>query len=311
VRYIILSVLLMVFAFANNEQEKYLEWAKEFKKTLHLKYKIKNKTIKKIFKNTMLLEYVMHKDKNQLHQKVSFSEYVNHMVSKSRIEVGKEKFLENQKLLLKVQKKYKVNAKVIVALWGIESFYGKLQGKHLIIDAILSLIYDGRRAKFFTKELLNTIKILEQNNLQKSQIIGSWAGAMGACQFMPSTYISYAIDGDGDGVKNIWSNKSDIFSSIANLISKGRYRINEPIAVEIQPVNSFAKNKKFSLRYLEKLGIRYKNKKDIKGVSKNTKVTIREFDKRHFLIFDNFKIIKRWNNSDFFAMSVAFLSQKI
>lgn len=285
-----------------------MQWSKEFKKTLRVKHNISQESISKVFKNAVLLEDVINRDKNQLHKKVSLDKYLKMILSKSRIKRGKQKFLKHKKELKNIENKYHVNAQVIVSLWGIESYYGKLQGKHIVIDALLSLIYDGRRAKFFTRELLHTIKILEKNNLKKETIKGSWAGAMGACQFMPSTYTSYAIDANKDGVKDIWNNKKDVFESIANLISKSGFKKSEPIAVEIYPTK-IKQDEKISLGRLENMGLRYKSNKDIKGINKNIKAKIKQYKKRYFLVFDNFKVIKRWNNSDFFAISVALLSK--
>jgi membrane-bound lytic murein transglycosylase B len=303
----IIILLLPFILFANiNEQHKFKKWTKEFKKTLHLKHNIDNKTLNIIFKNTKLLEKVIHRDKNQLHTKITFSKYMKLIVSKKRIQKGQKKYLKYKKDLLKISKKYKVDTNVITALWGVESYYGKIQGKTLIIDSLLSLIYDGRRAKFFTKELLNTIKLLKNNNLKKTDIKGSWAGAMGACQFMPSSYISYGADGDNDGKIDIWKNNLDIFSSIANYLSKHHFKYNQPIAIEIQPTKISTKEK-ISLYALEDKGIKYKNK--IQNIDKNLKATIKQYDNRYFLLFDNMRVIKRWNNSDFFAISVALLSQ--
>jgi membrane-bound lytic murein transglycosylase B len=306
-------LLLYIFTTSLFAQQNinYEIWKKNFKKTLNSKYSIDIKTLNIIFKNNYFLEKIIKKDKNQLHRKISLDKYLKLIVSKQRIQKGKYKYNKYQNIIEEVSKYYKVPQEVIVALWGVESYYGKIQGKELVIDSLLTLIYDGRRAKFFTKELIHTINILKNNNLKKEEIKGSWAGAMGACQFMPSSYIEYAQDWDKDGKKDIWNNNSDIFASIANYLNRHKFRYKEPIALEIFKIKSIPKEELSLNKFEKNYKIKYKDNKTASQYSKNIKGIIKKYKQRYFIVFHNMKVIKKWNNSDFFALSVAILGSNI
>ena len=283
-------------------------WKKEFAKTLVEKHDISASLVNHIMVDAKFKKRIVKKDKNQLHKKVSLNTYLKRVLSEARSIQGKKEYKKYQTLLQSAEQKHKVDAGVIVALWGVESFYGQRQGKHIVSDALLTLIYEGRREKFFTKELVHILTVMQEQKLQKQEIKGSWAGAMGATQFMPSSYVHYAYDGNGDGKKNIWNDHSDIFHSVANYLHKNRYKLDEPIAIEVAQHDAIGAS--FAMNEWKKKGIVFKDKNE-QVSSDKLQATLKRYGKRYFLVFRNFKAIKRWNKSDYFAISVALLAKDV
>ena len=149
---------------------------------------------------------------------MSFTEYLGKVISDARIRKGRDLLEKHRALLSRVEARYGVPAEVIVALWGIESSYGEYTGNFSVVASLATLAHDGRRATFFRGELLSALRILDAGDITPETMNGSWAGAMGQSQFMPSTFLGYAVDGDGDGRRDIWTNHADIFSSMANYL---------------------------------------------------------------------------------------------
>ena len=307
----ILCFTIASFVFFGNalladDEVKFHQWVKSYKTTLKAKSNLPQSTIDKAFEKVIFLPKVIKRDRNQLHKKITFTRYRQWVVSEKRVKVGREKFAAHRPMLQKTGKKYGINPEVIVALWGIETFYGKIQGDFNIIDSFLTLIYDGRRGAFFEKELIHTLKMMDKQQLQKSTFKGSWAGAMGATQFMPSSYAHYAVDEDNDGKKDIWKNQQDIFASIANYLAKHGFNDAEPILQELK------KSKKLTPHLEQKKSIKAWRALGVKSdLPDKVEATLRKFDDYYFLVFDNFEVIKRWNRSDFFALSVGLVAREV
>ena len=145
-------------------------------------------------------------------------QYLARVISDQRIMRGRELFAEHRPLLDEVSGKYGVPPQYIVALWGIETSYGDNTGGFSVVESLATLAYDGRRSEYFRGELINALKILDGGHIAAYDMSGSWAGAMGQCQFMPGSFLSYAEDYDGDGRRDIWDTQADIFASIANYL---------------------------------------------------------------------------------------------
>ena len=308
--------LLNGLLYANTKDEQHFSrWLNRYQPILLKKSGLQQATIDKALDKAVFQAQVIKRDRNQLHKKISFSKYRRWVVSEKRIKAGQKAYKKHQKLLQNIAQTYQVDPEVIVALWGIESFYGRIQGNYNIIDSLLTLIFDGRRAKFFEKELIVALKMMELQHLDKASFKGSWAGAMGANQFMPSSYAAYAIDYDKDGKRDIWQNSGDIFASTANYIHKHGFIKGQPIAIELtQKIAQKIDRKKIDQKYLDQ-------KKSVQSWSKllsiniatkgSYKAVLKKYGKSYFLCFDNFKVIKRWNRADFFALSVGLLSTAI
>src|SRR5216683_4967205 len=167
---------------------------------------------------------VLELDRKQPERVLTFTEYMGRVVTPSRIETARHRLAENRSLLDEIGAKYGVQPRFIVALWGIESDFGRGMGGFPVIGALATLAYDGRRSAFFRKELLNALKILDHGDIAPEAMMGSWAGAMGQSQFMPSSYLSYAVGWRGDGRRDIWNRKEDVFASIANYLARVGWR---------------------------------------------------------------------------------------
>lgn len=177
---------------------------------------------------------VIRKDRNQVHlnKKLDYLKFISKWKgqNQARLKQAREKMAKNLKLLEKVERHYGVDKEVIISLWGVETYFGRITGQHDVIRSLATLAYDGRREAFFEKELKSAILMLYRGHVSRAQLKGSWAGATGQCQFMPSNH-HLAQDFDKDGRKDIWSNKADIFASIANYLKQAGWKKGQKIGI--------------------------------------------------------------------------------
>jgi membrane-bound lytic murein transglycosylase B len=315
------TILVFFIATTNllsNELD-YPVWLEKFKIRAE-KSGISKKTIDETLNQVKIIPRVVELDRNQPEFRLTLSQYLNNVVSKKRTQKGISKIRENWILLENVSKKYKVQPRFIIALWGIETDYGRISGGFPVIDSLVTLAYDGRRGRYFSKELLNALKIIDEGHISYEEMKGSWAGAMGQTQFMPSSFLSYAEDYNNDGKKDIWKTKEDALASAANYLSKLKWDNNETWGREVIVNDNFyltdeeltLKNKK-KINEWQALGVRRIDgtdlpKKNIEGylikINDNNKT-------RYFLVYKNFKKILKWNTSNYFAIAVGILSDSI
>ncbi len=296
--------------------KKWDSWLVEFKAEA-ISSGISLNTINSIIPKIQVIKRVIELDRNQPEFKLSFEDYLNRVVSNKRVNKGKKLFEENKIILNKVSEKLGVQPRFIVALWGIETDFGRLTGGFKVIDALATLAFEGRRAKYFRKELLNALKIIDEGHISYEKMNGSWAGAMGQPQFMPSSFLNFALDFDNDGKTDIWTNKKDIFASASNYLNKSGWDDSKTWGREVVlPKNfdlSLINNKKEKLlSEWQLLGIRKKNGNDLPNI--NLKGRLIKPDKNNFkvfLVYDNFDTLLKWNRSNYFALSVGILSDKI
>ena len=216
----------------------------------------------------------------------------------------------------KISTKFAVDKNIIVALWGIESFYGKYLGNFDILNSLASLIYDGRRRLFFTKQFEFALEIIEQGHISRSDFTGSWAGAFGHTQFMPSTFVNFSVDFNDDGKKNLISDNHDALASGANYLSKmgwkNEFSWGEEFLLDGLKINEFSGeiNENFQLiSYWKSKG--FKPKKHYNEQTKLRLISVKNEDKKKFfLVTKNFDIILKWNKSNFFALAVGLLADK-
>jgi membrane-bound lytic murein transglycosylase B len=173
------------------------------------------------------MEKVIVLDRKQPESTMTMEEYLKKVVPQARIQRARKEYEANLPLLKAVSQRYGVQPEYIVALWAVESNFGERMGNYAIVHSLATLAYDGRRSAFFRKELLNALTILQQGHISVDAMLGSWAGAMGQCQFMPSSFLRYAVDYNGDGRKDIWQTREDVFASIANYLSSEGWKPNK------------------------------------------------------------------------------------
>ena len=223
--------------------------------------------------------------RNQPEFKMTFDRYLELVVSSERVARGKVLLRENRALVDRFAAPAGVPASVVVALWGIESNYGARLGDFEVVPALATLAYNGFRAQFFRGQLIAALQIVSQGHIGLHGMMGSWAGAMGQCQFIPTSFLAYAADGDGDGRKDIWTSRPDVFASIVNYLARVGWKPGVSWGEEVAPGASAGQ------------GGRIVRPAGAGGPAYRTT--------------GNFQAILRWNQSDFFALAVGLLSDRI
>ncbi len=260
---------------------------------------------------------VIELDRSQPEGTLTFQTYVERIVSQARIDQGRRLLAEHRSLLEEVGNTFGVQPRFIVALWGIETNFGGFTGGFPVIDALATLAYDGRRSEFFRAELLHALDILEQGHIAAADMKGSWAGAMGQSQFMPSSFVNYAIDHDGDGAKDIWTTLPDVFASAANFLASQGWRDDitwgrevrlpagfDPALADLDVVKT--------LPEWQALGVRRADGTDLPSRPLNASIVFPDDSRaRAFVVYDNYRTTLRWNRSLYFATSVGILSDRI
>jgi membrane-bound lytic murein transglycosylase B len=261
---------------------------------------------------------VLELDRRQPETTLTFDEYITRVVNPGRVESGRARLQEHRDVLARVSQAYGVQPRFIVSLWGIETDFGRLTGNFSIISALATLAYDGRRSAFFREELMNALRIVARGHVAPQELRGSWAGAMGQSQFMPSSYLAYAVDFDGDGKADIWGSRADVFASAANYLSKVGWRGDETWGREVRLPAGFERalvdhNKvQKPLPDWQALGVRRADGGDLPTRDLSASVIQPGgADGPSFLIYNNYRVLLRWNRSLYFATAVGFLADRI
>jgi membrane-bound lytic murein transglycosylase B len=260
---------------------------------------------------------VIELDRRQPEGRMTFRDYNQRVLSEARIARGRELLREHRALLERVAADYRVQPRFIVALWGIETNYGTWTGSTPVIGALATLAHDGRRADFFRGELMDALGILDEGNVEVENMLGSWAGAMGQSQFMPSSYVRNAVDYDGDGRRDIWASLPDVFASIANYLAKAGWNdrrtwgreVGLP-ATMVDGVDGLAVRR--SLPAWHDLGVRCADGAPLPVVALDASL-LRTDDGvgPAYLVYDNFRVLMAWNRSTYFGLTVGQLADLI
>lgn len=277
---------------------------------------ISPRTLDEALSNVQLIGRVLELDRRQPEFTLTFRDYLNRVVNDARVEKGRRLLDENRALLERIGREYGVQPRFIVALWGIESDFGRLTGGYPVIDALATLAYDGRRSAFFRKELINALKILDGGHIAATQMMGSWAGAMGQSQFMPSSFLSFAVDYDGDGRRDIWYTLPDVFASIANYLSRSGWNRDQTWGRAVSlPPNFDAGLTDLSvtkpLGGWNTAGVRRPDGGKLPDRDITASVIRPGGGEDAFLVYDNYRVIMKWNRSQFFATAVGTLADRI
>ncbi len=260
---------------------------------------------------------VIELDRKQPEFTLTLSQYMGRVASDARVRKGRRKLRENRRLLEEVSRKYGVQPRFIVAFWGVETDFGRLTGGFPVIPALATLAYDGRRSAYFRKELLNAIKIIDDGHIKAADMTGSWAGAMGQSQFMPSSFLAYAVDYDGDGRKNIWTSREDVFASTANYLARVGWKGDQTWGRAVRLPEGFdsalagLKIRK-RLSQWRKLGVRRADggalpKRDLMA----SLVLAEGPGSPAFLVYGNYRAILKWNRSTFYALAIGSLADRL
>jgi membrane-bound lytic murein transglycosylase B len=278
---------------------------------------ISSRTIKLSLDNFQPIEHVIELDQRQPESKISFDTYYERVATDARIEKGQQMLAENRALLTRIGDEYGVSPAVIVALWGIESSFGEAQGDYPIIQSLATLSYEGRRHDFFKGELIKAMQIVDEGDIPIHEMKGSWAGAMGQVQFMPSTFLAYAVDYTGTGHKDIWHSEADALASAGNFLSHLGWKRDELWGREVVLPARFnpglaGLDKPYTLDFWRQQGVRKIDGGTLPPGDIKAAIVLPDGpDGRAFLAYNNFKVIMKWNHSTFFAATVGLLSDAI
>jgi membrane-bound lytic murein transglycosylase B len=274
-------------------------------------------TLDAALNNLQPLPDVLDKDKNQPEFTLTFAQYLPKVVTDDRVTQGRSLMTQYAAILAKVSAEFGVQPRFIVALWAVESDYGKYTGGYSEIGALATLAYGSGRKDFFRKELLDALRIIDQGNISAPAMTGSWAGAMGQCQFMPSSFRRYAVDFDRDGRRDIWGSQADVFASIANYLASFHWRPEETWGREVRLPAKFdarlidLKSEK-PLATWQKLGVRDADGGDLPVATLTASLVAPDGPSGPaYLVYGNYKIVMRWNRSTYFATSVGLLADRL
>lgn len=277
---------------------------------------LKEATISSALDGLAPIERVVELDRRQPEFTLTFDQYMRRVVSAQRVEKGRARLAEHRGILDRVARAYRVQPRFIVALWGIETDFGRVRGSFPIIAALATLAHDGRRSRYFRKELFNALTIIDQGHISARAMIGSWAGAMGQNQFMPSSFLRYAVDHDGDGRRDIWTNRADVFASTANYLREVGWRDDQTWGRPVRLPSGFApellglKTRK-GLAAWQELGVRRADGTDLPGRNLAASILRPGEDGPPFAVYDNYRAILKWNRSHLFAVAVGSLADRI
>ncbi|MBI5625463.1 MAG: lytic murein transglycosylase [Elusimicrobia bacterium] len=258
---------------------------------------------------------VLDLENTQPEHTITFEAYIDKVVA-SRVERGRQMFVENRVQLEAISARYKVPGQVITALWGIETKYGQYMGEFVIVRALATLAYAGKRPAFFRKELMEALRILAEEGMKSRDLKGSWAGAMGQCQFMPSSYRRLAADGDGDGKRDIWKNRMDVFASAANYLSKAGWRMADTWGQEVRLPENFDQSLADLKVVKTVLAWKGYNVAALDGSLPDDRLEasiIRPSGPggRSFMVLANWRVFYSWNRSSYFCTAAGILSDRI
>ncbi|MEJ4044446.1 lytic murein transglycosylase [Erwinia sp. SLM-02] len=275
-------------------------------------------TIATAFAGIHFVDRAIKSDRSQLEHKVTLNDYLSRVLTLGKIEKGREKLNEYRASLDRVASQSGVSPEYIVALWAMESQFGTIQGKEDVISALATLAFEGRREAFFTKELMAALKIIQQQGMTADSLKGSWAGAMGQSQFMPSSFLNYGRDGDGDGKIDIWNNVDDVFASIASYLQKEGWKAGQGWGSEVtlppgfdNRLNGLKTAQAKTLAQWQQLGVVVKTPAQGNAPGRAWIVTPEDGDGRSFMVYDNFRTLMHWNRSYYFAISIGMMADAL
>lgn len=263
------------------------------------------------------IDKVIELDRKQPEFTFTLQQYLDRVVSPQKVEKGRRMLAENHEVLAEIEKRYGVQPKYVVALWGIETDYGRVTGGYSIVASLATLAYDGRRSTYFRGELMDALKIVDEGHIKADAMKGSWAGAMGQCQFMPSSFLKFAEDWNGDGRRDIWTTRADVLASAANYLSRTGWQGDQTWGRAVQLPANFSDRligleQKRAVTEWSKLGVKAANGKPLpKTAIEGSIIRPDNGNGAAFLVYDNFRTIMKWNRSTSFALAAGHLAEKI
>jgi lytic murein transglycosylase len=297
------------------ENQKFAQWVAEFS-TFARAAGIEEATLHSAFDSVRLVPRVITLDQSQPEFTRTVWDYLDSAVSPQRVTRGQDKLLQLRPQSDALTARYGVPTETIVAIWGMESNYGGFVGDIPTIDALATLGFEGRREAWARGQLLAALKILQNRDIDRAQMIGSWAGAMGQTQFLPSNFLAYAVDADGDGRRDIWGSIPDVMASTANFLASSGWKAGQPWGLEVtlppgfdyaraddgvrQPASAWANE-----------GVQSMDRTPLPALNDSSVLLPAGARGPAFLVGANFRTILRYNNSTSYALAVSLLAQQV
>lgn len=278
---------------------------------------ISEKTRLSVLSQVKHIPKIIELDRRQPEFTQSFASYFNARINEERVQRGRDLMNKHRTLLQQIEKDNGIPAQYLVSFWGLETNYGGHFGDWSIPDSLATLACDPRRSNFFTQELLNALKIIDAGDISSERMIGSWAGAMGHMQFMPSTFLRYAKDMDGDGRRDLWNSIPDAFGSAANFLRQLGWIPGQEWGQEVRLPPAFdyslaGRDHMLSFSEWSKLGVTTPAGSPLSAIEQRAALIVPAGHQGPaFLVTKNFYVIMRWNRSEFYALSVGHLADRI
>ncbi|MGQ9367754.1 lytic murein transglycosylase [Azospirillum sp. ST 5-10] len=297
------------------QQQDFPSWLADLRREA-LERGIRAATFDQAFADVRLQDRVVELDRNQAEFARMVWTYLDSAVSDQRVRQGRERLQENAALLRRVSQRSGVPPEILVAFWGIETDFGRQTGGFSVIDALTTLAYEGRRAAYFRGELLAALKILDSGDIAPERMSGSWAGAMGQTQFMPTVFLAHAADEDGDGRRDIWGSLADVFASTARFVEHNGWKTGERWGQEVAlpagfPYDEAELTVTKPIAEWRRLGVRGVNGAPLAGEGSAAILVLAGHEGPAFLVRDNFRAIMRYNPSTSYALAVALLADRL
>lgn len=316
------AVLIMVLLLQPGllSAEDFDAWLQAFKPYAR-ELGISEQTLEQAFVDAKPIERVVELDQSQPEFIQTFTTYLQRRVTPKQISRGQQLQSEQGALLQAVQARYGIPAQVLLAFWSLETNYGQTRGNFLVPHALATLAYEGRRQAFFQSQLVDALRIIDQGHIAASDMLGSWAGALGHMQFMPSTFLAYAVDGDGDGKIDVWNSTADAMHSAGHYLQAMGWQGSKPMMVEVVLPENFAwqdtglGNRRSVSAWMQAgVSLAMPDALPASFLAGNDQAAVvlpQGWQGPAFMVFDNFNIIMKWNRSTLYALSVAHLASRL
>ena len=302
-------------AEADQQQQAFERWVTNFRTSAGAAG-IDEATLNVAFANVRYLPRVVEQDRAQPEFTRTVWRYLDSAVSPQRVALGQDRWLQFRAPIDAAAARYGVPPAILVAIWGVESNYGSNFGSIPTIDALATLGFEGRREAWARGQLLAALRILQNGDIERSQMMGSWAGAMGQTQFLPSVFLGYAVDADGDGRRDIWGSIDDVMASTANFLARSGWQAGQPWGVEVRLPSGFdvgradAEVRQPSALWATE-GVQTIDGAPLPQFAQATVLLPAGASGPAFLVGPNFRVIQRYNNSTSYALAVGLLAQQL
>lgn len=313
---ILLAALAVAQEAAAQQAQPFAAWLEEVKREAAAKG-VSAKTIAEALNLRDPASRVIELDQRQPEFTLTFWNYISRAASAERVAEGRKLYAKHKRLLDRTAARYGVQPRFLVAFWGLESNFGQNMGGFPVVNSVATLAYDGRREALFRAELFAALRILDQGHITNRRMVGSWAGAMGQMQFLPTTFLQHAVDDNGDGRRDIWGNTADVFGSAANYLRAIGWKGTERWGREVRLPAGFDLDKasletRLAARAWREMGVTLADGRPLPGMTIQGAIVLPAGHRGPaFLVYDNFDVIMRWNRSIFYALAIGHLSDRI